>query len=159
MTTVRAVEVGQPGLADDGPWPDGLEVVAIEGDVELADGNGGAFGLIDEALQAVGQLDAAALDADEHQAVGAPGALDDFRGHAHQGPAECALVEKGDPGGHRGGKLVRGQRRRNSRCSLAATEREGFEPSYRLLTGNSLSRRAPSTTRPPLPHRRQRAIY
>ncbi len=114
MTTVRPSRFGQPGLAHDGPGPDGLEVVAIEGDVELADGDGAAFGMIDEALQAVGQLDAAALDPDEYEALGSPRALDDFRGHAHEGPAECALIEKGDPGGHRGGKLVPGHARRNS---------------------------------------------
>ena len=48
----------------------------------LPQGNGGAFGLVDEALEAVGELDAAALNADQDEVVGAPAAFDDLSGHA-----------------------------------------------------------------------------
>jgi len=120
-----AVEVGQARLAHDGSRPDGLQIVAVEGDVELSAGNTGAFGLVDEALEAVGQLDAAPLDADQHQVVGSAPALDDFGGHAHQRSAERALIEEGGPRGHRGGKLVSGVGRRNSRCHPERSEGSG----------------------------------
>ena len=101
-----AVEVGKHRLAHHRPGADGLQVVAIESDVELAGGDAGAFGLIDQALEPVGQLHAAALDADQHEVLGATPPFDDLGSHARQRSAERAVVEKRRPGGHRGGKLV-----------------------------------------------------
>ena len=40
--------------------------------------------------------------------------------------------------------------RKTGNATGLGAEREGFEPSKRLITPYSLSRRAPSTTRPPL---------
>src|SRR6476661_1218267 len=110
-----AVEIGEPRFADHGAGADGLEVVAIQGDIQLAAGDLGALGLIDLALETIGQLDSAPLDPHQDQRVGAAGSLDDFGGHAHQRPAERAVVEEEGPGGHRGGKLVVGLRQCNSR--------------------------------------------
>ena len=66
-----------------------------------------ALGLVDEALEALGELDAAALDADEDEAVDPVGALDDLGGHPRQGTAQRRAVHEGSTGGHRGRKVVR----------------------------------------------------
>ncbi len=100
MTDGLAVEIGEAGLAHHRPGADGLEIVSIEGDVELAAGEVRAFGGIDQALQSVGQLDAAALDADEDELLGASASLDDLTRHARQRAAESAVVEKRRTGWH-----------------------------------------------------------
>ena len=53
-----AVEVGEAGLADHRPGADGLEIVSVERDVELAAGDLEPSDWVDEALQPVGELDA-----------------------------------------------------------------------------------------------------
>src|SRR6266508_5282987 len=58
------VEVGETGLAHHRPGADGLEIVAVEGDVELPDRHLGPFRLLDEPPEPARQLDAPALDAD-----------------------------------------------------------------------------------------------
>ena len=62
----------------------------------------------------------------------------------------CGVREAGR--GKREG--VRGNR--GSRGWVSVAEREGFEPSLRLLTVNRFSKPAPSATRPPLRNRRRR---
>ena len=79
--------------------------------------------MIDETLESVGELDAAALDSDEHQLVRAVSPFDDLGGHADQRSAERAIVQKGCPGGHRGGKVVGGLRWRNSCCASGNARR------------------------------------
>src|SRR5688572_4078926 len=65
------VDIGQPGLAHYGAGTNGLQIVSIEGDVELTGGDVRCFGGVDVALQAIRQLDPAALNADQHQFLGA----------------------------------------------------------------------------------------
>ena len=48
-------EVGETGLTDDGSWPHGLEIVAVERDVELAQRHLDAFRLSDEGSQPSGE--------------------------------------------------------------------------------------------------------
>ncbi len=73
---------------------DGAEVVAIERDVERAARDVGALPVLDEGGDPLGQLDAAALDADEDQVVGTVGELEDFHGHTLQRPRHRAGVEE-----------------------------------------------------------------
>jgi hypothetical protein len=89
-----------------------LEVVAVQGDVELAAGETGAFGCIDQPLQSAGEFDTATLNTDEDEILGAAAPLNDLTGHTREGPAECALVQERRAGGHRGGKLVGAAERR-----------------------------------------------
>ena len=82
----------------------------------------GAFGLIDETLEAVGELDATALNADQDEIVGTAAAFDDLGGHADERPAERPVVEEESPGGHRGRKLATRPGRGNvSRRLLTST--------------------------------------
>ena len=83
---------GQVRLADDRFRADGGEVVAVEGDVDGASGNLDAFVLLDEFSQPLGQLDAAALDADEHQVLGAVVQLEHFDRHSLERPRQGAGV-------------------------------------------------------------------
>jgi hypothetical protein len=101
-----AIEVRQAGLAHHRTRSDGLKVVSVQGDIELAAGKIGAFRGIDEPLQPAGQLHATPLDADEDQGFGTATSLNDLTGHAREGPAECALIQERRAGGHRGGKVV-----------------------------------------------------
>src|ERR1041385_5068842 len=93
---VRVGEVARNmGFADDRRRTDGLEIIAIERDVEraAADPRGAAFFVLDELGDALGELDAAALNADEHQVVRS-GQLDDLDRHTLQRPRHGAGVEK-----------------------------------------------------------------
>ena len=90
-----AVErAGQVRLPDHGADADGLEVVAIEGDVELAARHLHAFGRLDQASEPLGELDAPALDADKQEALRSLASLDDFNGHARQGARDGSFVEQ-----------------------------------------------------------------
>ena len=90
----RAVDLQrQFGLADDRTRADRLQVVAIERDVEGAARHGDLFPGVDDGGDAIGQLNAATLDADEHQGVGAVGTFDNFMGHASHGALERTGVE------------------------------------------------------------------
>ena len=104
---MRPSRFGQTGLPDHRPRADRLEIVPIERDVELPAGDVGAFGVIDETLETVGELDTTALNADQDEIVGTARAFDDLGGHADECPAERPVVEEESPGGHRGGKLAR----------------------------------------------------
>src|SRR5436309_11206856 len=92
---VLAAQVtGNPRLADDGFGADGFEVVAIQGDVEGTTREDYALVLLDELRNPLGQLDAAPLDADEHQVVGAVGQLEHFHGHTLKRPRQGAGVQE-----------------------------------------------------------------
>src|SRR5213078_2988420 len=83
-------------LPDHGLGPDGLEIVAVQGDVERAarDLGGGPCFLFDVFGDAFSQLHAAALDANQHQVVRAVRQLDDFHGHTLQRPRHRAGVKE-----------------------------------------------------------------
>src|SRR2546426_6079602 len=87
------------GLADHGLRADGLEVVAIQRDVEGAAGNGHALVFLDQPGDPLGELDAAALDADQDQVVGPVGQLEHLHGHTLKRPRQGAGVQDGGPFG------------------------------------------------------------
>ena len=89
-----AFEIGKHRLGHDRAGADRLQVIAIEGDVEFAAGDGDAFSGLDTTGQPVRKLDAAALDADEDEAFGATTLLDNFRRHAGQRPGNGLAVEQ-----------------------------------------------------------------
>ena len=71
------------GLGQDGPQPD---VVAVEGHVEAADGQGvDPFDLAQDLGHPGGQRDAAGLEADQDDVLDAPVALDHLVRHPRQG--------------------------------------------------------------------------
>src|SRR5207244_5155149 len=72
---------GNAGLANDRFGAHSFEVVAVEGDVEGAAGHDRALVLLDRLGDPFGELDAAPLDADEHEIVGAMGELEHFYRH------------------------------------------------------------------------------
>ena len=83
------------------------QVVAVHRDVEAAHGDLGALDLTDEVDEAVGELDAPAGDAEQHEVVGALVVLEDLVRDAAQGPGHVARGEdgaaigvEGVPGGH-----------------------------------------------------------
>ena len=93
MTTHCPVEIdGNPGLADERPGTHGLQVVAIQGDVERASGDVMPGPGPDQLGQPVGQLDTAALNADQHQPIGTACKLADFLGHTSQSPLNPAGI-------------------------------------------------------------------
>ena len=91
---VLAVDVdGNSRLPDDRPRADGLEVVAVERDVERALRHLGFLALGDGRYDLRRELDAAALNADDDEIVGAVVQLDDLVGHAPERSIERARVE------------------------------------------------------------------
>jgi len=86
---------GKIGGADDGTRADGLQIVAIERDVEGAARDGDVLALLNRADDAVRELHSAALDADDDQIGGAVVQLDDLFGHAAQRPVNRACIEQG----------------------------------------------------------------
>ena len=79
---------------DDRLLGDQREVVAVEGDVQGADGERHALVLVDRGGDPAGEGDAAALDPDEDEAVGPGLPLDDLVGDADDRPAD--LVRRHD---------------------------------------------------------------
>jgi hypothetical protein len=77
-------------LSDDRPRTDGLQIVAIERDVERARGDVDLFALamVDTILRR--ELNAAALNADDDEILGAVVELDDLIGHAPERSIERA---------------------------------------------------------------------
>jgi hypothetical protein len=71
-----------------------VDVVAIEGYVELAEGHGGAFELADALLQSPRKRHAARLQADQDKRVDAVIALDDFVGQAGNGAPDIVGAEQ-----------------------------------------------------------------
>jgi hypothetical protein len=72
-----------------------VDVVAVEGDVELAEGELGALELGDPPAQALGKRDAARVDADQRDALELRVALDDLVGDARQRALDRLGVEEG----------------------------------------------------------------
>jgi len=87
------------GFPDHGLRAHCLEVVAIQGDVEGAAGDGRAFVGLDLLGDPLGQLDAAPLDADQDQILGPVGQLEHFDRHTLKRPRQSAGVQDGGPFG------------------------------------------------------------
>ncbi len=64
------------------------DVIAVEGDVEGAQGDVGLLDLVQVVHQQPGQPDAAGLETDDHHLVESVVALDDLVGHAPHGPTD-----------------------------------------------------------------------
>src|SRR5438128_7337007 len=97
---VLAREVArESGLPDHGLRSHGLEIIAIEGDVEGAAGHEHALLLLDQLGDPLGQLDAAPLDADEHEIVGPVSQLDHGDRHTLKRPRQSAGVQDAGPFG------------------------------------------------------------
>ena len=91
-----AVEIPrQVGGPDHGARADCLQVVAVERDVEGAARDLHLLALVDRANDAVRELNAAALDADDDQVIRSIVQLDDLFGHAAERPVNRARVEQG----------------------------------------------------------------
>ncbi len=86
------VEV-QVRRVDDGRAAAGRDVVAVEGDVEVAERDVDVVQLGDEALQALGEHGAAAVDADEREPLRVAAVLDDLVRDARERPAHVLAVE------------------------------------------------------------------
>ena len=88
---------GNVRFTDQGLGAHGGEVVTIQGDVEGAAGNLGAGARGDELGDPVSELDAAPLNADQHQVPGAvfAGQLRDGGSHMFERPRDGAGVEYG----------------------------------------------------------------
>src|SRR6187402_2175122 len=80
--------------------PGGLvaQVVAVHRDVEAPDGHLGALDLTDQVGETVGQLDAAAGDAEQDEVVGTLVVLEDLVRDATQRPGHVARGEHGTTG-------------------------------------------------------------
>ena len=90
-------------------WADGLQVVAVERDVERAARNPDLFALIENVGEAVAELHTSPLNSHEDQIVDSVKQLDDLVGHATEGARERARVEHGRGlGGHEGPISPRG---------------------------------------------------
>src|SRR5690606_19530680 len=86
---------GQPCLADDRPWSDGHEVIAVECDIEGPDRDRGTFGALDLGGEALGEVDAAAVDTEESEAVGTAVEFYYLACHPRDGALDGALVQQG----------------------------------------------------------------
>src|SRR5205085_890152 len=73
---------------------DRLEVVAIEGDVEGAAGNLRLLAIGDDGYNARRELDAAALNSDDHEVVGPLVQLENLIGHASQRSIDRTVLEQ-----------------------------------------------------------------
>ena len=76
----------------DGAGAAGRDVVAVEGDVEVAERDLGLEQVLDEAVQAAREDGAATMDADQRDLVVGV-LLDDLMGDPHQGAAHVVMVE------------------------------------------------------------------
>src|SRR5262249_61766547 len=70
-----------------------LEVVAVEGDVEVADRDLGAGELLDEGMQAAADDRTAGVDSDQRQPTGIFVLLDDLVGDPDQRPPQIVVIE------------------------------------------------------------------
>src|SRR5262249_12452475 len=80
-------------LADDRTRADGLEIVAVERDVQRTAGDVGLLALADRGDDLRRELDAAALNADDHEIVGPLVQFNDLVGHPPNGSVEGPRVE------------------------------------------------------------------
>ena len=71
----------------------GADVVAVEGDVEVADRHLGAGQLAEQGVQAAGQQGAAGVDADDRQALGLGVLLGDLVGDPPQRSPQVVVLE------------------------------------------------------------------
>src|SRR6185312_3349716 len=103
---VLAVDVPRNvGGANDGAWPDRLQIVAIERDVERTARNVLTLAFLHDGDEPVSKLDAAALDADEDEVICAIVELDDFVRHAPDRTIHRARIEHGCGGDRHGGEI------------------------------------------------------
>jgi hypothetical protein len=86
---------GEIGWAHDRPRAYGLEVVAVEGDVEGASGDTFPFALLDELDETVSELDTTTLNADEYEIICSTIQLDDLVSHPPKGPLDGGGIEGG----------------------------------------------------------------
>ena len=70
-----------------------LDVVAIEGDVEIAEGHVGAGELADQGMQAATDHRSARVDADQRQPIRLLVLLDDLVGDTDQRPPQIVVIE------------------------------------------------------------------
>ena len=70
-----------------------LDVVAVEGDVEVAERDLGAAELADQRVQAAAEDGAAGVDADQREPVRVLILLDDLVGDPDQRPAQIVVIE------------------------------------------------------------------
>src|SRR6185437_9830875 len=96
---------GDIGWTDHGTRPDGLQIVAIERDVERATRDVHVLALLHHGGETIGELHAAALDANEHEAVGAIIELDDLVCHAAERAIHGPRIEHGGGGRGHGGEI------------------------------------------------------
>jgi hypothetical protein len=71
-----------------------LDVVAVQGDVELTERYGGVLELLDVALQTASERDAARTQADQDQGLDTVVALDELVGQPRQGAAHVVGAEQ-----------------------------------------------------------------
>src|SRR5262249_60605911 len=77
-----------------------VDVVAVEGDVELAEVELEAGALLDQPAEALGERDAAGVDPDERDRVELVVPLDDLVGDARERPLDGLGVEQNPTGRH-----------------------------------------------------------
>src|SRR5262249_10871056 len=70
-----------------------LDVVAVEGDVDVAERNLGPEVLADQGVEAVGDQRAAGVDPDQRQALGIGVLFGDLMGDAHKGSPQLIAIE------------------------------------------------------------------
>jgi hypothetical protein len=93
---LRAFDVAwKTRFSDDRPRADGLEIVAIECDVQRPLGDLDSFTFFDERNDATGQLYSAALNSDDDEVGRAVVQLDDLVRHSLQRPVDRAGREDG----------------------------------------------------------------
>jgi hypothetical protein len=83
----------EPGCPHHRTWPYGLQIIAIERDIEGATDDLHAFLRFDDPHDAFCELYSTPLNADQDQVVGAGIQLDDLVGHATERTIERARVE------------------------------------------------------------------
>ena len=151
-----AVEVERDlGALDDRLLGDERQVVAVEGDVERADGELGALVLEDRRRDAMGERDAAALDADQDEALGAGLLLHDLvRDAGHR--AADVLVGHDPAAGHRRG--LRRRRRRTEQVLLPGLTGPPRPHGTGAEIEPSLARRVPADRRRRATRRRRRLV-
>jgi len=78
-----------------------VQIIAVHADVELADRDGVSPDSFQQQAQAFGEVDAAALDTDNHDGLGAVIALDDLVGNAGEDAMDGLGVKDGGLLGHK----------------------------------------------------------
>ena len=89
--------------------PTHLDVVAIEGDIDVAELDLDAGELVDQTAQAVRERDTAGVDTDERDAVELRVRLDDLVRDPVERPLQGVCIEEDTLSGGRVGRLVQAQ--------------------------------------------------